>query len=149
MQFSKFTVSLFALAAISAALPSPQNAQSVVRIGHADPTASAPEVISAEESSIPEESSVIEESSIVEESSVVEGDVESSEDIELSEDENDVPADDGTSTIFVSGEVKTVLSETSEKSSESSSSGAESFRGISSVVTLAVAGGVSLMLAAF
>ncbi|KAJ1891645.1 hypothetical protein LPJ66_006805, partial [Kickxella alabastrina] len=120
-----------------AALPSPQNAQSVVRIGHADPTASALEVISAEESSIPEE-----ESSDIEESSIVEDDVESSEDIELSEDKNDVPADDGTSTIFVSGEVKTILSETSEKSSESSSSGAESFRGISSVVTLAVAGAV-------
>ncbi|KAJ2595223.1 hypothetical protein GGF39_003914 [Coemansia sp. RSA 1721] len=173
MQFAKLSVSLFALAAIGAASPAPQ-AQTLIRIGHAG-TEAVPESSSSIESPVDSSSSQDEGSPVPEESpaevssddedsldnspeentsegntddattSKTDNQVSSDEDGELSDDEEG----DQTSTLIIS-EDQTVSGERSESDDDddSKSSGADSFRG-ASVITLAVAGGVSLMLAAF
>ncbi|KAJ2850575.1 hypothetical protein J3B02_003653 [Coemansia erecta] len=169
MQFAKLSVSLFALAAIGAASPAPQ-AQTLIRIGHAGnedvassssiesavgsssqveptPEESPARVSSSDEDSLENSGSSEEETASSEEETASQktGSGSSSEENALSSEEESA---NGTSTVIVSGEDQIVSGERSESGKDSESSGADSFRG-ASMVTLAVAGGVSLMLAAF
>ncbi|KAJ2723983.1 hypothetical protein GGI07_002270 [Coemansia sp. Benny D115] len=161
MQFAKLAVSVFALAAIGAATPSPQGPQTIVRIGHANgsessvtPAVSTDVDANSEEPSSDDEVSITDDSAdesvessdaVSEKSSSDKNTKESQVDSELSDIESD--AEVSTSTVYASGD-DVVISVESEDSEDSSSSGADSFRGVS-VVTLAIAGGLSLIVSAF